>query len=96
MGGRVSKKSEVVVQKKYNENFSNGLKLLYVFFFLLFIYIFVNGCKLRPGPFDIIDIAAPILVILVVISLMLNSVPLALLAIIVCGILLYLGVLCPP
>ena len=92
----MSKKSEVVVQKKYNKNLSNGLKLLYVFFFLLFIYFHVNECKLRHSPFDIFEIEALIPVILVVISLMLNSVPLALLAIIVCGILLYLGVLCPP
>ena len=95
MGGKVADK-RVVVQKKGNERFRNGLKLLYVLFFLLFIYIFFNQCKLRSGPFDIIDIVAPIVVILVVISLMLNSMPLALLTIIVCAILLYLGVVCPP
>ncbi|NYZ79470.1 hypothetical protein H0N99_04970 [Candidatus Micrarchaeota archaeon] len=79
------------VKKKGNESFRNGLKLLYVFFFLLLSLNIGILCNRALGMSLI-----PSLIILVAIALILNSVPLALLAIALFGVVFYLGPLCPP
>ena len=77
-------------EDKKNANFRNQLKLLYVFFFLVLIFVAGNACNRSIG-----ILFFPLLLILLAIGLLLNSVPLALLAI-VASALFYLGHFCPP
>lgn len=89
----MAKKSEVVAKKKDNKNLRPGLKIIYIAVLLLLIYFMTNACNFKFNSFNLIDV--PALMILLAIALILKSVPLALLAIVIFGILFYIATFCP-